>query len=95
MQVEYVKIGDFRQITGYKSKTVKDRRIVSVKVEESVCALSIESIVFIVLCVHYNIRIESDIAYMRTLCAKQKVLPVCGRHLELENCPRLRMEAKP
>ena len=32
-----VKIGDFRQITGYISKTVKDRHIVSIKV---VCALS-------------------------------------------------------
>jgi len=28
-----VKIGDFRQITGYISKTVKDRHIVSIKVE--------------------------------------------------------------
>jgi len=28
-----VKIGDFRQITGYMSKTVKDRYIVSIKVE--------------------------------------------------------------
>ena len=28
-----VKIGDFRQITGYISKTVKDRQIVSIKVE--------------------------------------------------------------
>ena len=28
-----VKIGDFRQITGYISKTVKDRRMVSIKVE--------------------------------------------------------------
>ena len=28
-----VKIGDFRQITGYISKTVQDRRIVSIKVE--------------------------------------------------------------
>jgi len=27
-----VKIGDFRQITGYISKTVQDRRIVSIKV---------------------------------------------------------------
>ena len=36
-----VKIGDFRQITGYISKTVKDRHIVSIKVEqEVVCALS-------------------------------------------------------
>jgi len=35
MQVEWVKIGDFRQITGYISKTVglKDRHIVSIKVE--------------------------------------------------------------
>ena len=28
-----VKIGDFRQMTGYISKTVKDRHIVSIKVE--------------------------------------------------------------
>ena len=36
-----VKIGDFRQITGYISKTVKNRHIVSIKVEqEVVCALS-------------------------------------------------------
>ena len=28
-----VKIGEFRQITGYISKTVKDTHIVSVKVE--------------------------------------------------------------
>ena len=28
-----VKIGDFRQISGYISKTVKDRHIVSIKVE--------------------------------------------------------------
>jgi len=41
MQVGLVKIGDFRQITGYISKTVQDRRIVSIKVEwEVVCALS-------------------------------------------------------
>jgi len=33
MQVGWVKIGDFRQITGYISKTVKDRHIVSIKVE--------------------------------------------------------------
>ena len=33
MQVGWVKIGDFRQITGYISKTVEDRHIVSVKVE--------------------------------------------------------------
>jgi len=33
MQVGWVKIGDFRQIAGYISKTVKDRHIVSVKVE--------------------------------------------------------------
>jgi len=37
MQVGWVKIGDFRQITGYISKTVKDRHIVFIKVE---CALS-------------------------------------------------------
>jgi len=37
MQVAWVKIGDFRQIAGYISKTVKDRHIVSIKV---VCALS-------------------------------------------------------
>ena len=33
MQVGWVKIGDSRQITGYTSKTVKDRHIVSIKVE--------------------------------------------------------------
>jgi len=33
MQVGWVKIGDFRQITGYISKIVKDRHIVSIKVE--------------------------------------------------------------
>jgi len=33
MQVGWVKIGDFRQIAGYISKTVKERHIVSVKVE--------------------------------------------------------------
>jgi len=41
MQVGWVKIGDFRQISGYISKTVQDRRMVSIKVEyEVVCALS-------------------------------------------------------
>ena len=41
MQVGWVKIVDFRQIYGYISKTVKDRHIVSIKVEqEVVCALS-------------------------------------------------------
>ena len=41
MQVGWVKIGDFPQITGYISKTVQDRRMVSIKVEyEIVCALS-------------------------------------------------------
>jgi len=41
MQVGWVKIGDFRQITGYISKTVKDGHIVSIIVEqEVVCALS-------------------------------------------------------
>ena len=33
MQVGCVKIGDFRQITGYISKTVQDKRMVSIKVE--------------------------------------------------------------
>ena len=33
MQVGWVKIGDFRQITGYVSKTVQYRHIVSIKVE--------------------------------------------------------------
>ena len=37
----WVKIGYFRQITGYISKTVQDRCMVSIKVEwEVVCALS-------------------------------------------------------
>jgi len=41
MQVGWVKIGDFRQITGCISKTVQDRRIVSIKVEQEViCTLS-------------------------------------------------------
>jgi len=33
MQVGWVKIGDFPQITGYISKTVQGRRMVSIKVE--------------------------------------------------------------
>jgi len=33
MQVGWVKIGDFRQITGYISKTVQDGHIVYIKVE--------------------------------------------------------------
>jgi len=33
MQVGWVKIGDFQHISGYISKTVKDRHIVSIKVE--------------------------------------------------------------
>ena len=33
MQVGWVKIVDFRQITGYISKTVQDRHMVSIKVE--------------------------------------------------------------
>jgi len=33
MQEEWVKIGHFRRKTRYNSKTVKDRRIVSIKVE--------------------------------------------------------------
>ena len=41
MQVGWVDIGDCRQITGYISKTVQDRRIVSTEVEkEVICALS-------------------------------------------------------
>jgi len=41
MQVGWIKIGDFRQIAGYISKTVQDRRMVSIEVEyEVVCALS-------------------------------------------------------
>ena len=37
MQVGWVKIGDFRQIAGYISKTIQDRRMVSIEVE---CVLS-------------------------------------------------------
>jgi len=33
MQVGWGKIGDFPQIAGYISKTVQDRRMVSIKVE--------------------------------------------------------------
>ena len=41
MQVGWVKIIDFPQITSYISKMVQDRRMVSIKVEyEVVCALS-------------------------------------------------------
>jgi len=41
MQVGWVKIVDFQQMTGYISKTVQDRRMVSTKVEqEVVCTLS-------------------------------------------------------
>jgi len=36
MQVGWIKIGDFWQITGYISKTVQDRRTVFLKVEEEV-----------------------------------------------------------
>ena len=32
MQVGWVNIGDFRQIAGYISNTVQDRRMVSIKV---------------------------------------------------------------
>ena len=41
MQVGWAKIGDFRQIAGYISKTVQDRSMDSIKVkQEVVCALS-------------------------------------------------------
>jgi len=41
MQVGWVKIGHFRRKMCYNSKTVQDRRIVSIKVEQEViCALS-------------------------------------------------------
>jgi len=41
MEVGWVKIGHFRRKTRYNSKTVQDKRIVSIKVElEVVCALS-------------------------------------------------------
>ena len=41
MQAGWVKIGDFRQIAGYISKTAQNRRMVSIKVEyEVVYALS-------------------------------------------------------
>jgi len=33
MQAGWVKIGDFRQIAGYISKTVEDKRMVYIKVE--------------------------------------------------------------
>jgi len=33
MQVGWVKVGDFPQITGYISKKVQDRRMVSIKIE--------------------------------------------------------------
>ena len=36
MQAGWVKIGDFRQIAGCISKTIQDRRVVSIKVEQEV-----------------------------------------------------------
>ena len=36
MQVRWVIIGHFRETTAYNSKTVEDRRIVSIKVEQEV-----------------------------------------------------------
>jgi len=36
MQVGWVKIGDFRQITDYISKMVQDRHVVSIKVQQKV-----------------------------------------------------------
>jgi len=36
MQAGWVKISDFRQIAGYISKTVQDRHMVSIKVEQQV-----------------------------------------------------------
>jgi len=36
MQAGWVKIGNFRQIAGYISKTVQDSRMVSIKVEQEV-----------------------------------------------------------
>jgi len=41
MQVGWVKIDDFRQITGYILTVVQDRRMVSIKVEQEViCSVS-------------------------------------------------------
>ena len=41
MQMGWVKIGDFRQIADYISKTVQERHTVSIKIElEVICALS-------------------------------------------------------
>ena len=39
MEVGWVKIGHFRRKTRYNSKTVQDRRIVSIKVEQESYAL--------------------------------------------------------
>jgi len=36
MQAGWVKIGNFRQIAGYISKTVQDRRMVSIKVKQEI-----------------------------------------------------------
>jgi len=47
IQVGWAEIGDFRRTTSYISKTVQDRRMVSIKVEsEVVCALSNGGIVY-------------------------------------------------
>ena len=43
MQVWWVKIGDFRQITGYISKTVQDGRMVSIKVDGDIAEWSLSA----------------------------------------------------
>ena len=72
IQVGWIKIGDFRQIAGYISKTVQDRRMVSIKVEqEVVCALS-------------NGDIAIDLEYPLTT-PNRLIFCISHRHSQLRN----------
>ena len=48
MQVGWVKIGHFRQITRYNSKTVQDRLIVSIKSRIGTIAFFVAFLIFVV-----------------------------------------------
>ena len=72
MQVGWVKIGDFRRITGFISKTVQDRHILSIKVEsEVVCALS-------------NVDIADDLECPLTT-PNHPIFCISHRHSQLRN----------
>ena len=70
--VGWVKIGDFRQIAGFISKTVQGRRMSSIKVEQQVvCALS-------------NGGIAHDLECSLTT-QKHPIFCILHRHLQLRN----------